>query len=344
MGEVALVRDMDIGRRVAVKRLLPSANSEAAMLRFADEVRVTGRLEHPAIVPVYDVGIDEDGLHYAVMKYIEGETLEEVIKKLKKRDPATTKRFSYEYRVTIFLTIVQAVRYAHDQGIIHRDIKPANIMIGPHGEVQVLDWGIAKIIDTPIEEDGADERAAIGSTLPVDDHRLIETKSGSLLGTPLYMSPEQARGEDDLDERSDIFSLCLLFYELLTLEHPLAKKKSVAEVISTLSDVPFSKTALGRAPAANGVPCEYIFFLFNGLKFDKTERFQSLQELEERLLAVQSGDYPAECPITLTKRGMVRARRWIDRNTGTFMLMLLFSVLGMLGGAVFGIVQLVKML
>ena len=344
MGEVALVRDLDIGRRVAVKRLLPTANSEAAMLRFADEVRVTGRLEHPAIVPVYDVGIDEDGLHYAVMKYIEGETLEEVIKKLKKKDPATTKRFSYEYRVQIFLTIVQAVRYAHDQGIIHRDLKPANIMIGPHGEVQVLDWGIAKIIDTPVDEDGADERAAIGSTLPVDDHRLIETKAGALLGTPLYMSPEQARGEEDLDERSDIFSLCLLFYELLTLEHPLAKKKTVAEVISTLSDVPFSKTALGRAPAANGVPCEYIFFLFNGLKFDKTERFQSLKEMEERLLAVQSGDFPAECPVTLTKRGMTGVRRWIDRNTGKFMLLLLFSVLGMLGGAVFGIVKLVKMI
>jgi eukaryotic-like serine/threonine-protein kinase len=341
MGEVALVRDLDIGRRVAVKRLLPGANSDAAMLRFADEVRVTGRLEHPAIVPVYDVGVDEDGLHYAVMKYIEGETLEAIIKKLKKGDAHAQKRFSYEYRVQIFLTIVQAVRYAHDQGIIHRDLKPANIMIGPHGEVQVLDWGIAKVIDTPIDEDGADERAAIGSTLPVDDHRLIETKAGSLLGTPLYMSPEQARGED-LDERSDIFSLCMLFYELLTLEHPLAKKKTVAEVISTLSDVPFSKTALSRSPGANGVPCEYVFFLFNGLKFDKTDRFQSLQELEERLLAVQAGDFPAECPITLTKRGMIRGRRWMDRNKGAFMLMLLFTMLGLLGGLVFGIVKLVQ--
>jgi eukaryotic-like serine/threonine-protein kinase len=340
MGEVALVRDLDIGRRVAVKRLLPGANNEAAVLRFADEVRVTGRLEHPAIVPLYDVGIDDDGLHYAVMKYVEGETLEAVIRKLKKGDPAATKRFSYEYRVQIFLTIVQAVRYAHDQGIIHRDLKPANIMIGPHGEVQVLDWGIAKIIDTPADEDGADERAAIGSTLPADDRRLIETKQGALLGTPLYMSPEQARGDEDLDERSDIFSLCLLFYELLTLEHPLAKKKSVAEVISALSDVPFSKTALGRAPAASGVPCEYVFFLFNGLKFDKTDRFQSLQDLEERLLAVQAGDFPAECPITLTKRGIVKFRRWMDRNAGTFVLMMIFTALCMLGGLVFAIVKL----
>jgi eukaryotic-like serine/threonine-protein kinase len=343
MGEVALVRDLDIGRRVAVKRLLPGANDDAAM-RFADEVRVTGRLEHPAIVPLYDVGIDEEGSHYAVMKYVEGETLEEIIRKLKKGDAQAKKRFSYEYRVQIFLTIVQAVRYAHDQGIIHRDIKPANIMIGPHGEVQVLDWGIAKIIDTPIDEDGADERAAIGSTMPADDRRLIETKQGSLLGTPLYMSPEQARGEEDLDERSDIFSLCLLFYELLTLEHPLGKKKSVADVISTLSDVPFSKTALARAPAANGVPCEYVFFLFRGLKFDKTERFESLAELEERLLAVQAGDYPAECPITFTKRGMVETRRWIDRNTGKFMLMMMFTVLCLLGGIVLGIVKLVKLL
>jgi serine/threonine protein kinase len=206
--------------------------------------------------------------------------------------------------------------------------------------VQVLDWGIAKIIDTPVDEDGADERAAIGSTLPADDRRLIETKQGALLGTPLYMSPEQARAEEDIDERSDIFSLCLLFYELLTLEHPLGKKKSVAEVISTLSDVPFSKMALSKAAGATGVPCEYIFFLFRGLKFDKTERFQTLQELEERLLAVQAGDFPAECPITLTKKGIVGFRRWMDRNTGTFMLMMLFTLLGMLGGIVFGIVKL----
>jgi len=342
MGEVALVRDLDIGRRVAVKRLLPNAKSDAAVLRFADEVRVIGRLEHPAIVPVYDVGVDEDGLHYAVMKYIEGETLESVIKKLKARDEKALARFSYEYRVQIFLTIVQAVRYAHDQGIIHRDLKPANIMIGPHGEVQVLDWGIAKVIDDPVDaDDEGDTRAAIGSTLPVDDHRLIETKEGALLGTPLYMSPEQARGEE-LDERSDIFSLCLLFYELLTLSHPLSGKKSVAEVISTLSDIPFSKTALVGAAMKTGCPCEFVFFLFKGLKFDKTDRFQTLQELEDGLLNVQAGDFPAECPITLTKRGMIRTRRWIDRNGQLFMMMMLVTVVALLGGAVFGIVQAVR--
>jgi serine/threonine-protein kinase len=217
-------------------------------------------------------------------------------------------------------------------------------MIGPHGEVQVLDWGIAKVIDTPVEEDGADVRAALGSTLPADDHRLIETKQGALLGTPLYMSPEQARGEsEDLDERSDIFSLCLLFYELLTLQHPLAKKKSVAEVIHTLSDVPFSKMALNSAAMKTAAPCEYIFFLSKGLKFDKTERFQSLEELEEGLLKVQRGDFPAECHVTLTKKSMVRLRKWIDRNTGVFTLMFLFTVCGLLGGLIFGIVKLVRL-
>ena len=95
-----------------------------------------------------------------------------------------------------------------------------------------------------------------------------------------------------------------------------------------------------NAPGKAGVPCEYVFFLFNGLKFDKTDRFQSLQELEERLLAVQAGDFPAECPITLTKRVMIRTRRWIDRNTKLWMLMMFLTTLALIGGVVLGIVKL----
>lgn len=118
MGEVALARDVDIGRRVAVKRLRATVNSEAAVLRFADEVRVIGRLEHPAIVPVYDVGVGRRGPALRRDEVRRG-TLEKVIERLEAGDPAALARFSHEYRIRIFLTIVQAVRYAHDQGIIH---------------------------------------------------------------------------------------------------------------------------------------------------------------------------------------------------------------------------------
>jgi serine/threonine-protein kinase len=148
MGEVVLVQDQDIQRKVAVKKLKDESKSPAALLRFAEEVQVIGALEHPGIVPVHDVGIDESGQHYLVMKYVEGETLETVIEKLKAGSAEHVRRFSYEYRSKIFMKLLEAIRYAHSHAIVHRDIKPANIMVGPFGEVTIMDWGIAKRIGT----------------------------------------------------------------------------------------------------------------------------------------------------------------------------------------------------
>ncbi|MBK6534374.1 MAG: serine/threonine protein kinase [Deltaproteobacteria bacterium] len=129
---------------MAIKRLRPEHANTSALLRFAQEVRTIGSLEHPNIVPVHDVGIDEEGKHYFVMKYVEGETLESVIEKLQAHDPATERRFPIEARAQLFLGILRAVQYAHARGIIHRDIKPANIMVGPYGEVMLMDWGLAR--------------------------------------------------------------------------------------------------------------------------------------------------------------------------------------------------------
>jgi serine/threonine-protein kinase len=146
VGEVLLARDRDIERRVAIKRLKPDQRSTASLLRFADEVRAVGQLEHPNIVPVHDVGLDEQGQHYLVMKFVQGETIESIIEKLHAGDPATVARFSHEHRARVFLAVLQAIGYAHGRGIIHRDIKPANIRVGPHGEVTVMDWGLAKTV------------------------------------------------------------------------------------------------------------------------------------------------------------------------------------------------------
>ena len=344
MGEVALMHDLDIGRRVAVKRLLPDARSDAAILRFADEVRVVGRLEHPAIVPIYDVGIDDDGMHYAVMKYVEGDTLESIIEKLKAGDPATVERFSQEYRVQIFLTIVQAVRYAHDQGIIHRDLKPTNIMIGGHGEVQVIDWGIAKEI-TRSEGNDSKLRKALSATLPADSERLIKTNDGALLGTPLYMSPEQARGEtDSLDEQSDVFSLCLLFLELMSLHHPLSDKKSVHEVVHTLGNVPFTTAKLRPFALKHGTPIQYAYVACKGLAFDRSERIPSLADLERKLLDVQRGAIGVVCHVTLTKRLSSAFVHWIDRHPLLYTILFACFVLSALAGFVSLVLRLVHAL
>ncbi len=181
MGEVALAEDHDIQRKVALKRLRPDARSEPALARFAEEVGIIGQLEHPNITPVHDVGIDEEGQHYFVMKYVDGETLESIIDKLAAGAPGYAERFGTDERVEIFVGILNAVRYAHARGVVHRDLKPANIMVGRYSEVTVVDWGIAKKRDS----------AEAGSGLD---------------GTPLYMSPEQAAGDlAAVGERSDIY-------------------------------------------------------------------------------------------------------------------------------------------
>jgi serine/threonine-protein kinase len=142
--EVTLARDQDIDRQVAMKRLLPERVSDDAVLRFAEEIRTVGQLEHPNIVPIHDVGVDGDGQYYFVMKYVEGETLEAVIAKLREGDAAYLRKYTPEYRLQICNEILRGVEHAHGLGILHRDLKPANIMIGSLGEVVIMDWGIAR--------------------------------------------------------------------------------------------------------------------------------------------------------------------------------------------------------
>lgn len=207
MGEVVKVRDNDIGRVVALKRLHPGVNDDSTLVRFIDEVRVVGELEHPNIVPIHDVGVDAKGDYFFVMKYVPGETLETVIEKLAAGDPEYHAKFPFERRVAIFEALLEAVRYTHVNGIVHRDIKPTNVMVGPYGEVMLMDFGIARRLRQPWTEQGP-----AGSGEAPSGKALFSTRVGSLLGTPGYMSPEQARGEP-VGERSDIYSLCVLFHE-----------------------------------------------------------------------------------------------------------------------------------
>src|SRR5215472_2406873 len=312
MGEVALVQDNDINRTVAVKRLLPQHLGGDAMLRFADEVRAVGQLEHPGIVPVYDVDVDDNGQHYLVMKHVRGETLETIIEKLKANEPEYLERFTYEYRALVFLEILEAIRFAHDRGIIHRDIKPANVMIGPFGEVTVMDWGLAKRVD---RRQATLSPAATPPAKSSGEGRLLETLHGALVGTPLYMSPEQASGRnDELDERSDIYSLSLLFYELIALEHPLHEHKTLQGLIAALIAKDLDLRAMRTRVLRVGAPLEYLQFLRKGLQREREQRFASVGAMVTSLRDILSGKMRVECHISLTKRIGHELLHWIDRN------------------------------
>jgi tRNA A-37 threonylcarbamoyl transferase component Bud32 len=202
MGEIRLCKDSRIARHVAVKMLRGELRDDPNhRSRFLREVRLQGQLEHPAIVPVHDLGMTPDGDLYFTMKRVRGVTLEEALRAMERGDRT---RFSRRRLLTAFSRVCLAVDFAHSRGVVHRDLKPANIMLGDFGEVYVLDWGIAKLMhrgDTPIPE---------GIEVPDTD---TPTRAGAVLGTPRYMAPEQRQGI--ADARSDVFSLGLLLGEIL---------------------------------------------------------------------------------------------------------------------------------
>lgn len=335
VGEVVLAVDNDIDRQVAIKRLRPELRDQGSLLRFADEVRTVGKLEHPSIVPVHDVGVDDAGQHYIVMKYVRGETLESILERLAAGDPSYRARYTYEWRARVFLSILNAIRYAHDRGILHRDIKPANIMVGPHGEVTVMDWGLAK----PLR--GAPSDAMAGDGHPAapaapGPARLLETQQGALLGTPLYMSPEQVAGKGELDERSDIYTLTVMLYEMMTLEHPLGDKQTLEDVLSTILTRDYTRPGLIAAALRVGAPCEYFHYMFKGLARDPAKRFASVAEMESELAAILEGRPHVDCHITFAKRVGGEMLHWIDRHKVLFTVLFL----GAVGVGVWGLVSL----
>jgi tetratricopeptide (TPR) repeat protein len=207
MGCVLRGHDPDLGRDLAVKVLLPDHQHDPAVLhRFTEEAQIGGQLQHPSIVPVYEVGRSADHRPYFTMKLVQGRTLAAL---LAERPGLHQERSRF---LQIFEQVCQALAYAHSKGVIHRDLKPANVMVGEFGEVQVMDWGLAKVL------------ASGGRQPPVERETKSETphtRAGTVLGTPAYMAPEQAAGATgQLDERCDVFGLGAILCEILTGRPP----------------------------------------------------------------------------------------------------------------------------
>jgi eukaryotic-like serine/threonine-protein kinase len=325
MGEVELGEDHDIGRRVALKRLPAGQQSPTAVARFVDEVRTMGALDHPNITPIYDVGRDERGRLFFTMKYVEGQSLEDLIERLVAGDPQAHAQFPLARRLDIFVGILNALDYAHAQGILHRDIKPANVMLGVHGEVRLMDWGIARR--------GA--KALTSGTLTQAD-RPDMTHDGAVLGTPLYMSPEQARGDQAaIDVRSDLYSAFVVLFELLTLRRYVREEANVyatlQEVIEGHGEDVWFAAAPWLHPAQSAVPMELRYFMRQGLQRDPAARYQSATEVLLLIEQIRSGQIAVHCPITLFKAGQNRMGRMVDANPRAFVWVASATVMGMLG-------------
>jgi serine/threonine-protein kinase len=228
LGTVFVALDQELHREVALKQILDHlADDERSRARFLREAEVTGGLEHPGIVPVYGLGTYAGGRPYYAMRLIRGESLKEAIEHF--HADVDPRRRSLELRKLLrrFLDVCNTIEYAHSRGVLHRDLKPANVIVGKHGETLVVDWGLAKLLGRTEPNAPGDERPLMTSPSSAS----AETLPGSVLGTPGYMSPEQAAGDlDRFDARSDVYGLGATLYCLLTRK-PSFEGDDAAEIL-----------------------------------------------------------------------------------------------------------------
>ncbi len=303
MGEVRLCGDAWIGRDVAMKVARPGAGGSVAQTRgrFLREARVQGQLEHPSVVPVYDIGRRDDGETFFTMKRIGGHTLEEVIIGLRENRAEICAKYNRRRLLSAMGQVCLTIAYAHSRGVIHRDLKPANVMLGDFGEVYVLDWGVAKLVGT------ADPEDAKGTAGPVEAGAHAVTQDGTVIGTIGYMAPEQLRGEP-VTISADVYALGAMLFEVLALE-PLHRVSDLqAMMASTLSR---AEPPSVRAPSAN-IPPELDAITSRAIAIDPRARFESARALEEAIESFLDGERDAERRRELASDHVKKARAALD--------------------------------
>ncbi|HWO17963.1 MAG TPA: serine/threonine-protein kinase [Kofleriaceae bacterium] len=270
MGEVVLGRDREIGREVAIKRLHDAHGSADAVARFLREARIQARLEHPAIVPVHELGRDADGMPYFTMKRIGGVTLAELL------DAPAAPQLQRVLRA--FADVCRAIDFAHTRRVVHRDLKPSNIMLGDFGEVYVLDWGLARVI-------GDDEAAAMAQDVISLDGT---TQAGAVLGTPGYMAPEQIEDARGVGVAADVYALGAILFEILAGEalHPRSGK-ALASTLAGTDGAP------GRRRPDRGIAPELDQLCTAALAREPGAR-PTARELADRLDGYLDGDRDLE--------------------------------------------------
>jgi len=359
MGNVWRAEDERIRREVAYKELLPDIVDNREMVeRFLEEAQVTGQLEHPGIVPVYELGHDSKGAPFYAMKLIQGTTMRDAIKAYHAMPPDDGFRhLAFTKLLQNFIDVCHAIAFAHERGVLHRDLKPANVMLGDFGETMVLDWGLAKLID-PLDaavaaeqtisslshsalttqadvtrsketlpgthshdpsHSGAQTSMTIDSILGTSQHstrhsvktdvrsRGTETLAGAILGTPHYMSPEQAQTRNsELDARSDIYSLGAILYEILTAQRPVEKGR----LRTMLKQIVEGRIIPPRQHIAS-IPKPIEAVCMKALARRRKNRYQTAHQLVADIEA-----FLADEPVSVYEEPVrVRLGRWVRKHS-----------------------------
>ncbi|MBC8117125.1 MAG: serine/threonine protein kinase, partial [Candidatus Saccharimonas sp.] len=247
LGQVSVALDQELHREVALKEILVHLSDDTnARERFVLEAEITGGLEHPGIVPVYALGQYEDGRPFYAMRFIKGDSLKHSIEQFHRADNPNLKeegarQLALRQLLGRFIVVCNAMEYAHSRGVLHRDLKPGNIMVGEYGETLVVDWGLAKALGK--REVGTDATPLRPSSALSSS---VQTMQGSAIGTPAYMSPEQAAGKlDELGPTTDVYSLGATLYHLLCGRPPF-EKEDLYEILRKVSrgEFPRPRTVL----------------------------------------------------------------------------------------------------
>jgi serine/threonine-protein kinase len=265
MGQVMLAHDQILNRDIALKTLLPDSSGDAhTRARLLQEAQITGILEHPSIIPIYDLGALSNRQPFYTMRVVRERSLDQIIREMGHGGEHV---HSLTQLVSILRQVSLAVHYAHDRGVIHRDLKPENILIGSYGEVFIIDWGVAKVVDPEL-------RAM--SLSPSQTEEL-----GVLVGTPQYMAPEQAQGQNDqIDERSDVYALGAILYEVLTLRPVFRASNVLSLLFKAVEEAP---VAPSQCAADRSIPRELEEICLKALAKSPEQRFQSAEEMADEL-------------------------------------------------------------
>jgi len=335
MGAVLRAVDSDIRREVAVKYLLDQSDHQN-LLRFVEEAQITGQLEHPNIVPIHELGIDTDKRVFFAMKLVKGRSLAEVLASLLGEPAYWEKEFSLNRLLNIFVNVCNALAYAHARGVIHRDLKPANIMTGDFGEVYVMDWGLAKVLrGTPgparSVDDSRNPWANITKETPAPprtgaqfsankvvtnrEREIDMTQEGSVVGTPVYMPPEQATGQiHAIDERSDVYSLGAILYQMLTLQPPINREGGYPEVLKRVAQGDIVAPALCSPERARAgkIPKEMAAIAMKALAWAPKDRYQNATDLRRDVERFMEGRSVSAKEDTKTEMLV----KFVKRNKG----------------------------